>query len=74
MKIVPSSDLLIAATHAVIALQMARTLLKRRADLTSETSVARALRDEGFGSPSIRALARKATKAARVFRDEGAGI
>jgi len=63
--IISTSAAVTAVVSTIIAHQMARALLARRADLCDDEAVARCLCREGFGSRSISALMGRAGKIAR---------
>lgn len=68
MTIVQASVALSSSVHAVIALQMARALLARRVDPTSDVAVIHALAQEGFGIKSVIALRKVAARAVLKVR------
>lgn len=75
MQIVAAGGLLTEFASGVIALHMARELIRRRADLSDDVSVIHSLAVAGFGVPSIRALRRRAVvlaHARRADQHEGA--
>lgn len=64
MLVVHASDALVTAACSVIVMQMARELIRRRADLGNDVSVIFHLVSAGFGLPTIQRLkACAATKA-----------
>lgn len=65
MQIVQASPQLVHAVQTVIAIGMARHLLRRVSDLQDDTAVTVALAQAGFGLASIRALRNRATAIAR---------
>lgn len=67
MLIVTASHTLTSTVCAVIALEMARELLRRRADLGSDVSVVFHLVRAGFGLPTIQKLRARATAAAKIM-------
>lgn len=67
MLIVTASHTLSSAACTVIALEMARELLRRRADLGNDVSVVFHLVSAGFGLPTIQKLHGKATAAAKLM-------
>lgn len=65
VEFVDASDDLADSAKAFICLQMARALIEREADLSSEGSVKAALMAEGFGDRSITALWMRAVRMAQ---------
>lgn len=67
MIVMHATDALVTVACSVIAVQMARELIKRRADLTCNVSVVYHLVGAGFGLPTIRQLRARATASAKAI-------
>lgn len=66
MRTANANDILTAAVTGTVIAQMARALIARGADTRDMTGVIYALATEGFGLPTIRALAARAARIAKA--------